>query len=173
MKSTWLDVPLALLLGVSAVSFAGDPDFQTVVGRIESHFGTKRLSIPFFGLANGFVKVAHPAGARSVDLAIFEDLRGSDAEEFHQLVGQSLGPGWKPIVRVRSRRNGESVAIYARDYGRHVKFLIANREPGEAVLIQAKIDAGELARWLQDPERIGQCVGAGGDEDDKERCPDR
>ena len=171
MRKTWLDVSAALLLGASAVMFAGYDDFQAVVSRIESNYGVRRLSIPLFGLAKGFVAVARPAGARSMDLAIFEDLRGVDAEEFHRLVAGSLGPGWKPIVRVRSRHNGESVSIYARDYGKHVKFLIATCEPDEAVLVQAKVNADELAKWLEDPERIGKCIGNG--EDDDEACPDR
>jgi hypothetical protein len=62
------------------------------------------------------------------------------------------------------------VSIFARDIGKHVTFLIATCEPDEAVLIQAKVNAEDLAEWLEDPERIGKCMGNGGDQD--EPCPD-
>ena len=166
MKDSWIDIPFALVAGAAALLFAGDSEFRALVDRIESQYSARRVSVPVLGVANGFLKLFHPAGARRVELAIFEDLRERDGARFHGLIAQELGPAWKPLVRTRSRGDDEWTAVYVKQSGKNVYLLTATLAPGEATLVQAKVNPETLARWLQKPERIGRCgpkLGQGGE----------
>ena len=115
---------LAVFLAASGVVLIGDSEFDHVVRAIEVHYQTKRTHIPFLGVANVFVKVAHPAGASEFKLAIFEDLKslGSrDEQELDQFMRELSSGRLHPLVRVHSRRDGESVYIYAADEGRSTR----------------------------------------------------
>ena len=65
------------ILITSGAAFGGDAEFDRIVKAIESHYGTQPQHIPFMGLANFALKVAHPEGAAGVKLAVFEGLRDS------------------------------------------------------------------------------------------------
>ena len=152
---------LFLLFTAPGATFAADSAFNTLVKKIESHYGTRRTRIPFLGLANAVVKVARPAGARDLKLAVFENLPDSAEDDFHALIGRDLGPGWQSIVRVHSRRDSESVqstSIYTRSAGRDINLLIATRESQQATLVQLQVSEQLLARWLADPKRMGECI---------------
>ena len=72
---------LGIFLVASGVVLIADSEFDHVVKAIEVHYHTKRTHIPFLGVANVFVKVAHPAGASEFKLAIFEDLKSIGEED--------------------------------------------------------------------------------------------
>ena len=76
---------LAVFLVASGVVLIADSEFDHVVKAIEVHYHTKRTHIPFLGVANVFVKVAHPAGASEFKLAIFEDLKSIGEDDEREL----------------------------------------------------------------------------------------
>lgn len=155
---------LAGLLGAGEMS-AGDHGFDHVVRNIESEYGARRLRIPLLGLVNAIVKVARPAGTSELRLAVFEDLDlpASDEDRFGDIVGAGLDTGWRPLVRVRSRRGAEWTSIYVRDAGKRMKLLLAACEPGEATLIQVKVNPKVLGRWLREPEMMAGRITGGRD----------
>ena len=67
------------LLGAASLR-AADREFTDVVRVISDEFHTRPTSIPFFGLVNVVTAVVHPAGARHIDLAVFEHLNSRDRE---------------------------------------------------------------------------------------------
>ncbi len=146
-------VTLAALCGLAAN--AGDEEFDRLIRGIESRYGVKKTSIPLFGVANLFVKVARPAGASDMKLAIFEDL---DAEKlmsdrsFDSLLADLPEQGWRPFVRVESPRDRERVRIYSRMAGKKWELLISTFEPGEAVVMKVRLSPDALAEWIADPE---------------------
>ncbi|HEY6393205.1 MAG TPA: hypothetical protein VIX89_18130 [Bryobacteraceae bacterium] len=149
---------LAAILIVCTVAFAGDWEFDRIVGAIESQYGAKRTHIPFMGLANLAVKVVHPAGASGFKLAVFEDLKSSrqDRIELDRFMNRISGGGLQQIVRVHSRRNGESTYIFMGDAGKSTKMLIATFERNEATVVEVKVNMDTLLKMIDKPEHAGR-----------------
>src|SRR5215216_4671404 len=120
----------ALFVTATLISFtapaarADDPEFDAIASHLKSHFNARRISIPFLGLANFFVRIVRPAGVKSFKVAIFEDLnftQGQNAtSRFNAVMRSALSPEWQPLVRVRSR-DGEQLYVYAREAGENIK----------------------------------------------------
>jgi hypothetical protein len=149
---------LAAVLIVCSVAFAGDWEFDHIVRAIESQYGTKRTHIPFLGLANFAVMVTHPAGASGFKLAVFEDLKSSreDLIERDRFMNSIPSGGLQPLVRVHSRRNGESTYIFMGDAGKSTKVLIATFERNEATVVEVKVNMDTLLKVINQPEHAGK-----------------
>jgi hypothetical protein len=151
-------LPLALIASsfAAASAYAADREFTEVVHCISDEFHTRPTSIPFFGLVNVFAAAVHPAGAKHIDLAIFEHLDDRDRQG-HNLpdaILRAVGRSWQPFVQVRSRREGhqETVFVFMRQDGKNWKLLVAAVEREEATVMQLLLNPDALARWLSDPE---------------------
>lgn len=141
-----------LLVGATLAGAADHREFRDIVDAISDHYRVQPRRIPFMGLVNTVAFFARPAGARHLDLAIFDDLRGPmDPDVIRRLVGRE----WSSFVQVYSRRPGrnETTLVYIRPEGRSARLLIANLESSEAVVVQLKLDTEKLREWLHDPER--------------------
>ncbi|MFN7994022.1 MAG: hypothetical protein U0Q18_10490 [Bryobacteraceae bacterium] len=154
---------LAALVTVSCgVVFAGDWEFDHVVKEIEAHYGTSRTHIPLMGVANFFVKVTRPSGTNGFKLAVFEDLKSTgdsrESSERDRFMDRLSGSRMHPIVRVRSRRDGESTYIYANDFGKSTKLLLVCFERNEATVVQVKMNTDELLKSLGEPEHLRDTV---------------
>lgn len=147
---------LSAVLAFAGISVrATDREFKDVVSAISDEFHTRPMHIPLFGLVNVVTFVVRPAGAKHIDLAVFEDL-GSNNREGHDLAGaiqSAVGHAWKPFVKVWSNRGGheELTFVYMRPAGRDCKFLITTIEPNEATVVQVKLNPDALQRWLMSP----------------------
>lgn len=142
-----------LVLCTSAVAFAGDNDFRGVVRAIEGHYGVHHMHVPFLGVAMFF---ARPSGVSGMRLAIFEDFdTHADPDDIRRVVENSLGEGWYPFVRVRSRNDGnasaETTLIYANPSDGKMRMMIVNVEPSEATVVELKVDEHSIKRWLKKP----------------------
>lgn len=157
MRARWLVV----FLTVAGAAFCSDWEFDHIVKAIESHYGTKRTHIPFLGLADFAVKVAHPAGAHGFKLAVFEDLKWSpeDVADLDKFMRGVSGRGLEPLVRVHSRRDGESTYIFMGEAGKSTKVLIAAFERSEATVVEVKVDMDTLLKWIDSPELAGKSSG--------------
>jgi hypothetical protein len=147
------------LLGAASAQ-AADREFTEVVRVISDEFHTRPMSIPMFGLVNVFAAAIHPAGARHIDLAVFEHL-GTRDREGHSLSDSLLnavGRSWKPFVQVRSHKNDreETVLVYMRQDGSNWKLLVTSVERDEATVVQLLLNADALARWMTSPERCAR-----------------
>lgn len=156
---------LALMAAALATpALAGDRDFDGVVNRLETQYGVRRTRIPFFGFANFLVKVTRPAGASDIKMAVFEGLPPFEAgPEGDDFVAGTPGPDWHRLIRVRSRARNEAVDVYVKMAGKDMRVLLAVRNPGEAVVMQVKVDERGLLRWLEDPHRMARDRGHSGD----------
>ena len=153
---------LAVFLAASGVVLMGESEFDNVVHAIEIHYQTKRTHIPFLGLANVFVKVARPAGTSEFKLAVFEDLKslGSrDEQELDHFMRDLSSGRLHPLVRVHSRRDGESVYIYAASEGRDTRMLIASFQRDQATVVQVKVDMNALLKWIDSPDEASSFFG--------------
>ena len=149
-----------LLTVASQTARADDPEFDAITNHLKSHYNAKRVHIPFFGLANFFVKIVHPAGVKSIKVAIFEDLNftpGNTDSELSLVMRNALKADWQPMVRVRSR-DGEQVYVYARGQGKDIKLMVVTIDHTDAVVARVKINPEKLSEFLQNPKILGISV---------------
>ena len=143
------------MLALAALLFAALPlhaDFGRLAKLVEHRSGARRVWIPFFGLARFVVHAAHPDGVHDVQLATFE---GGDFRSPVLNPADVLGEGFRPLVRVHSRHDGESTMIYARPAnGDLMTLLILAADGGDTTLVQVTLDAERLAREVIEPERL-------------------
>jgi len=146
-----------------------DRAFDRIVTAVESHYGVKRMHIPLMGVANLFVKVAHPAGARSVKIAIFENLnaggRYGDPADLDSLFDDLAGEGLHPLVRTRSQRGGEATYIFTGETGKSTKMLIATFERDQATVLEAEVSVDLLMQTIAAPEAASKTFGLHRDRD--------
>ena len=152
-----LIITAALVSATAPAARADDPEFDTITSHLKSQFNARRVSIPFLGLANFFVKIVRPAGVKSVKVAIFEDLnfaQGQSAAAFNAVMRSALSPEWKPLMRARSR-DGEQLYVYAREAGENIKLLVVTIDQTDAVVARVKLSPKRLAEFLRDPKILG------------------
>jgi hypothetical protein len=153
-------VIFASITAASTLAFAGEPEFHAVVNAIETQYGVRRTHVPMLGFALFFVR---PEGVSDMKLAVFEDFHSNtSADKVIRLVENSLGPGWYPFVRVRSRNSskgdamedgdGETTLIYASPSGGKLRMMIVNLESEEATVVELKLSGHAIQRWLQVPK---------------------
>lgn len=144
-------VVIALVL-FAVVALPLHADFASIVRAIDSHQGVKRVWIPFFGVARFLVRVVQPKGVHDVQLATFEGAEHVDPRELQALLKAQLGPGFRPLVQVRSR--GEWSFIYARPRGGDRIELVILAHDDDTVLVRVEVDGDVIARELGDPRRV-------------------
>ncbi len=138
-------------LALSLSLHAADRDFRDVVDSISSRVHARPLSIPFFGLLNMVAYVARPAGARHIDLAVWQDLdwSGENHRELGESIRAAVGGSWKPFVQVRSQR--EVTFVYMRPEGNDWRMLIVSVERRQATAVEVRLNADALQRWVMVP----------------------
>jgi hypothetical protein len=146
-------------LSYSPASAKGD-DFDAVVRNVRAACGGKKVRIPFLGLASFATKFVRPAGVKSFKLAVFEDLTmAGDAAALGAAIGQSLGPEWRLLVRVRSGHGAEQTHVYVRDAGDDLKLMIVTLDGEQATVIRAKVNPEAVARFAREPKVLGISLG--------------
>src|SRR5918911_2115628 len=137
-----LVVTAMLLMAAPQAARADDPEFDAITKHLKLRYNAKRVSIPFLGLANFFVKIVRPAGVKSFKVAIFEDLNFGSGQGgsvgLNAVMRTALSPEWQPLVRVRSR-DGEQLYVYAREAGENIKLMVVTIDRTDAVAARVKI----------------------------------
>jgi hypothetical protein len=145
---------------LSAGFIHADSDFDAVVRAMEQQYGTKKLYIPFLGVANFFLKIARPAGARDFKFAVFEgvdDRRHPSPDVLDGILQSARAQGWSRFITVDEKRSGERVYIYGRRSGKdHWELLLTALERGEAVVLRLRLNPDGVAKWLDQPQRMAR-----------------
>ena len=123
-------------------------EFDWLVREFSRESGLKPMHIPFFWVARFTVAVVRPAGASELKLAVFEHADLEPAR-FSEITDSVVGSAWKPIVRVRSRKD-ESTNIYAQDEGKNLRLLITTIDHEDATFVQVRIRPDELIRFVDE-----------------------
>lgn len=128
-------------------------EFDDIVRAISDELHTRPVHIPFFGLVNFATAVAHPAGVKHLDLAVFDDLDLDQhaAKDVAEVLRRSVSGRWRPFVQVRSRE--ETVIVYMEEDRPDCKLLVTTVETGEVTLVEVKLNPEALQVWLKYPEK--------------------
>jgi len=148
----------ALILTLAALpAGAVERDFKALANAIETRFNVKREEIPMMGLVKFIARSASSGNVNGLELANFEGLEFSEnnARDFAAIVSKVLDDNWRPMVRVLSRKSDEYTSIWVRSEKGQLRMMIANLERNEANVIELKVDADQLVKWIRDPEHAG------------------
>ena len=146
-----------VLTGFHSTARAKDPAFEAIAKHLKLQYKARRRSVPFMGLAKFAVKVIHPAGVKSIKVAIFENLDHAPAAGSHELsdiMRNTLSAEWQPLVRLRSR-DGEQMYVYATDEGESVKLLVINIDGSDALVARVELSPEKLQAFLENPRILG------------------
>ena len=157
-------VVFLLVFVIASQSLAQADDFGMIVDKIEKHYSAKKKRIPFLGLAGFAVKLIHPAGVKSVKVAIFEDQDFAPSRRdrsFEQAVASSLDAKWKPTVRSNDRVSGNRSYVYTHQSGKDLEMLTVTFSATQAIVAQAKVDPEAVSRFIDKPEVMGVSLGGG------------
>lgn len=148
----------ALLFTFAAPNAAAkDKEYEAIVKNLQSTYQAKKVSIPFMWLARFAVRVVKPAGVKSFNFTVFENLKFSPDsldEQMKSVMQNSLNPEWLPILRIRSR-DGEQMYAYMRENKNDVKMMLVTIDKEQAVLIRATFNPDKLADFINNPRIFG------------------
>ena len=132
-------------------------EFDAIATHLKTQHKAKKVHIPFMWLAKFAVKIVRPAGVKSFNVTLFEDLKFSaeslDAE-MQQAMRRSFDSSWTSIMRVRSR-DGQQVYMYMREDGGNVKVAFVAIDKEEAELVKATFSPDKLAEFINNPKIFG------------------
>jgi hypothetical protein len=153
------------------LTFGSDHEFRGVVHAIERNYGVHHMHIPLLGFALFFVR---PEGVSGLKLAVFENFHAPTAvDDVNRILENSLGPGWYPFVRVRSKGDGKTTLIYANPSGK-LRLMIVNVESSEATVVELKLSERAIKQWIDEPKQKAEDqAGHGSHPSDNERASRR
>ena len=145
----------AALLLLTVVALPLHADFASVAKAIDAQHGVKRIWIPFLSIARVAVRLIEPEGVHDFQLATFEGADDVDPRELQQILRSKVGPGWMPLVQVRSKKSSEWSFIYARPSAGtdRLELMILAHDSSDTVLVRVEVDANIVARELKDEPR--------------------
>lgn len=150
------------LLAVCAVlvlatpCFGGsDRDFNALVKTIETEYGVRHMRIPLLGFATFCLRVAGTPGSAGLKIAVFNDVLNSNAvsvDSFEQSVETAIGTKWHPLVRARSRNDGNVTMIYANPDAKELQVFVVTLNGNDATIVQTKLKTSQIWKWIGKPQ---------------------
>jgi hypothetical protein len=152
-----------LLLSLTFTTPAlADPAFAAVAKHLKTRYNAKERHIPFMGLAKFAIKFVRPAGVKSMNLMVFENLKyrpEAGNNELDDVLRSALSNEWQPLVKVFSRREGQQTFVYAREEGKNVRLMVVAIEQEQATLVRVKLSPETLVKWMDNPKILGISLG--------------
>lgn len=152
---------LALLVVGLQTANAQGKGYDKIVQHLQTNYQAKKVKIPFLWLAKIAVKVVRPAGVKSFDVTLFENLsfkRSTLDLEMQSAMNNSLGADWSPVIRIRSKE-GEQVYAYMKDEGENVRLMLVAIDKDNATVVRAKFNADKFIEFLNNPRIMGIKLG--------------
>jgi len=149
---------LSLTIAFTAPAAMANPsEFDRIASHLRLKYQAKKVRIPFMWLARAAVKVARPAGVKSFNVTLFDNLKFSREtldREMQDAMKNSFGPEWSSILRVRSQ-DGQQAYMYMREDGKNIKIAVVTIDKEEAAVIRATFCPEKLAEFINDPKIFG------------------
>jgi hypothetical protein len=158
VRAITLAAVVSMIVTSSAtIARAADRDFSAIVDHISRQYHTKPQHGFLMSLAGLASKFAHPAGVKSLRIAVFEDLDTGGVYDagLEAVLRDGLSADWRSVVRVHSRKDGSQTYIYTRAVGPDFELLVVSVERTEATVLKAKVDPETLAKWVDDHDVMG------------------
>jgi hypothetical protein len=147
---------LSVAYSTAAAQKSGN-GFDTIAKHLKTRYQAKKKGIPLLGLAKFAIRIVKPAGVKSINVSLFEDLKDTKElpdTELSGMMRDSLSAEWQPLVSIRER-NGDQVYIYAAEDGKDIKLAVLAINQTDAVLARVKVDPNALRKFLDNPKIMG------------------
>jgi len=162
-----LGLGLVVAIALAVPCFGGnDAEFHAVVRTIETQYGVHHKRIPFLGFATVCLKVARIPGASGLKLAVFDNLpkeSGIPDAALQQSIEATIGDTWRPLVRVRSNDDNNLTMVYANPTDKELRVLVVYIDPNTATVVQTKLKASQIRKWIQQPDEVTHVADNSGD----------
>ncbi|MBD0371627.1 MAG: hypothetical protein ICV60_12375 [Pyrinomonadaceae bacterium] len=152
---------LSLACSTAAAQKKSGNGFDAIARHLKTRYQAKKKSIPFLGLAKFAIRIVKPAGVKSINVTLFENLKDTGELPDNELSGmmrEALSAEWQPLISLR-RRNGDQVYVYAAEAGKDVKLAVLVINQTDAVIARVKVDPNALRKFLDDPKIMGISLG--------------
>ena len=178
IHATILLAAIAFACSTAAAQRKSSSDFDAIVKHLKTRYQARKRGVPFMGLAKFGIRIIKPAGVKSINVSLFEDLKNTGELSDSELSGvmrNSLSAEWMPLLSVR-QRSGNQIYVYAAEDGKDIKLAVLSINQTEAVLARVKVDPDSLRKFLDEPKILGislgddrpqQALQSGQDEDGK------
>src|SRR3954469_2939697 len=106
MLATVLLAIVAFACSTVVAQRKGGSDFDAIVKHLKTRYQAKKRGIPFMGLAKFGIRIIKPAGVKSINVSLFEDLKNTGELSDSELSGvmrNSLSAEWMPLASFRQR----------------------------------------------------------------------
>ena len=137
-------------------------EYASIVKHLKSKYRAKKVKIPFMWFARFAVSIVKPAGVKSFNVTLFEDLQLSrenlDSEMQAAMKRSFAGGEWSSILRARSA-DGQQAYMYMRESGKNVKIALVTIDKKNAAVIRATFSPERLAEFMNDPKVFGISLG--------------
>jgi hypothetical protein len=154
-------VILSVAYSTAVAQKSSEGGFDAIAKHLKTRYQARKKSIPFMGLAKFAIRIVKPAGVKSINVSLFEDLKNTGElpdSELSIMMRNSLSAEWQPLVSVR-QRNGDQVYVYATGAGKDIKLAVLSINQTDAVLARVKIDPNALRKFLDNPKILGISLG--------------
>lgn len=154
-------VILVVAYSTATAQKSGNSGFDAIAKHLKTRYQARKKSIPFMGLAKLAVRFVKPAGVKSINVSLFEDLKNTGElpdSELNLMMRNALSSEWQPLVSIR-QRNGDQVYIYATEAGKDIKLAVLSINQTDAVLARVKVDPNSLRKFLDNPNILGITLG--------------
>lgn len=142
---------------VAPAAKAQGNEYDKIVKHLKTKYQAKKVSVPFMWLARAVVRVARPAGVKTFNITLFENLQFSgetlDAE-MQMAMRNSFTAEWSSIFHVRARE-GQQAYMYMREDGSDVRITLVTIDKAQAAVIRARFSPEKLAEFINDPKIFG------------------
>jgi hypothetical protein len=154
----------ALIIIPSAQAFTQNA-FDTVTKHLKDRYSARERHIPFMGLARFGVKLIRPAGVKSIEVKIFENLQPHQdcadlaGAQLNSTLESSLGSDWSPIIKVYSRRSLEQTFVYAKEDGKDLKLFVVALDHDQATIARLTLSPEGVVKFMNNPKILGVSLG--------------
>ena len=149
---------VVLAFAITAPNVSAKPsEFDRIVNHLRTKYQAKKVHIPFMFLARFAVSIVRPAGVKSFNVTLFNDLKFSRETldlEMQQAMKESFGPEWSSVFHVRSRDGGQAY-MYLREDGKYIKVTVVTVDKDQAAVIRATFSPDKLAEFINNPKIFG------------------
>ena len=156
---------------IAPPAMAKGNEFEAIVTHLKTKYQAKKVNLHFMWLARFAVKIVRPAGVKSFNVTLFENLKFSRDTldtEMQLAMRNSFSADWSSIFHVRSR-DGQQAYMYMREDGKNIKITLVTIENEQAAVIRATFDPEKLVEFINNPKIFGISLGDNDNQDDNKK----
>ena len=153
MKSIARSFALLLIFAFLTAPVAAKPDpYQSVINHLKKRYNAKQMRLPLIiGLASFGARMYTGGAVKGLKVAIFKEQNFTETikDPGFESVFRTFDTSWMPMIRFYSRKQIQRTYLYAKEVGKDYQIMIATLQPDNAVVLTAKLNPAQLAKFIE------------------------